>query len=318
MGLILNKISAKPAAAQAGRRPPVAVEVTPEGVLAAALPATGAAPSYAWVALPAGALVPALDAPNLRAPEVLASAMRAALNELSPRTRALTLVLPDILVRVFVLDFDSLPAKADEAIPVLRFRLRKMVPFDVEHAGVSCQVLSQSKDECRVLAAVVPGPILAEYEAAVRAAGYEPGAVLPSSLAALDAVDSMEAVLAANLSGQTITTMIANGEDLLLYRTLDLPPDPGERSREIQRDIAVAAAYYEDKLQAPARRLHYAGNLTRDDFAAWIGGLAHEPEFEIVDLAPRPVSGLTTALGEASIAGVAGALSLRGQQGTAR
>ena len=96
-------------------------------------------------------------------------------------------------MRVFVLDFDSLPAKAAEAVSVVRFRLRKMVPFDVEHAGVSYQVLSQNETECKVLAAVMPGPILAEYEAAVRAAGYEPGAVLPSSLAALEALDSMEA-----------------------------------------------------------------------------------------------------------------------------
>ena len=68
---------------------------------------------------------------------------------------------------------------------MLRFRLRKMLPFDVEHAGLSYQVLVENKKECKVLAAVMPGPVLAEYEAAVRQAGYEPGAVLPTSLAAL-------------------------------------------------------------------------------------------------------------------------------------
>ena len=55
----------------------------------------------------------------------------------------MTLIVPDTAVRVFVMDFDSLPAKAAEALPVLRIRLRKMVPFDVEKAGVSYQVLSQ-------------------------------------------------------------------------------------------------------------------------------------------------------------------------------
>jgi hypothetical protein len=160
------------------------------------------------------------------APRGRGGAIRAALGQVSPRTRAVTLVLPDTVVRVFVLDFDSLPGKAAEAFSVLRFRLRKMVPFDVEHAGLSYQVLTESKTECKVLAAVMPGPILAEYEAAVRAAGYEPGAVLPSSLAALAGLDSMEAVLAANLSGMALTTTITNGHDLLLYRTLDLPESP--------------------------------------------------------------------------------------------
>jgi type IV pilus assembly protein PilM len=83
------------------------------------------------------------------------------------------------------------PRKAAEIYPVLRFRLRKMVPFDVEHAGLSYQVLVENKDECKVLAAVLPGPVLAEYEAVVRAAGYEPGAVLPSGLAALEAGEAI-------------------------------------------------------------------------------------------------------------------------------
>ncbi len=86
-----------------------------------------------------------IEEPNLRAPEAVAAAIRSALDEVSPRTRAVTLVLPDTLVRVFVLDFDSLPAKAAEAVPVVRFRLRKMVPFDVEHAGVSYQVLDAER-----------------------------------------------------------------------------------------------------------------------------------------------------------------------------
>ena len=84
---------------------------------------------YAFVPLPPGALVPGIEEPNLRAPEAVTAAIRSALDEVSPRTRSVTLVLPDTLVRVFVLDFDSLPAKAAEAIPVVRFRLRKMVPF---------------------------------------------------------------------------------------------------------------------------------------------------------------------------------------------
>ena len=134
----------------------------------------------------------------------------------------------------------------------------------------------------------MPGPILAEYEAAVRAAGYEPGAVLPSSLAALDAVDSMEAVLAANLSAMAMTTAIANGQDLLLYRTLDLPEDPGQRVAEIQRSIAVAAAYYEDKLGARPRQLHYAGIQKAAEFANALSQSPGGPELTVVEWAPQP------------------------------
>ncbi len=152
MPSIINKIRTS---SQPGGRPPAAVEVAPEGVLAAARSSalsrrskseSGQRQVYAFVPLPSGALVPGIEEPNLRAPDAVAAAIRSALAEVSPRSRAVTLVLPDTLVRVFVLDFDSLPAKASEAIPVVRFRLRKMVPFDVEHAGVSYQVLAQIRN----------------------------------------------------------------------------------------------------------------------------------------------------------------------------
>lgn len=305
MKSILNKVKL---GTQSGGRPPVAVEIAPEGVLAASQPAAGSQPVYAYEPLASGAIVPGIGEPNLRAPEAVTSAIRSALDAVSPRTRAVTLVLPDTAVRVFVLDFDSLPGRPDEAYPVLRFRLRKMVPFDVEHAGLSYQVLSANEAECKVLAAIIPRAILQEYESAVRDAGYEPGAALPSSLAALAGIDSLEAVLTANLSGLALTTSITNGNDLLLYRTLDLPEDLDMRLLEVQRGVAVAAAYYEDKLQAPPSRLLYSGYGGACEFARWIGN----PDLPVAELAPRPETGAVTALGDMSIAGVTGALSEAG------
>jgi type IV pilus assembly protein PilM len=273
--------------------------------LAGALPAQGQQPVYAFQPLPAGALTPSITEANLQAPEAVEAALRSALGQVSPRTKAVTLLVPDSVVRVFVLDFDTLPSKPVEAYSMLRFRLRKMIPFDVEHAGLSYQILTETKTECKVLAAVIPGPVLAEYEAVVRAAGYEPGAVLPSSLAALEVVDSMEAILAATLNGMALTTSITNGRDLLLYRTLDLPEDPERRIAEVQRDIAVAAAYFEDKLQARASRVHYAGNLETQEFASWID----DAELTVVDLTPHPALGAVTSLGNMSFAGINGALA---------
>ena len=290
---------------QPGLRPAAAVEIAPEGVLAASLPAPGQAPVFAWEPLPEGVVEPGIADLNVRTPEALTSALRAVLGPLPTRNRAVTLVLPDSAIRVFMLDFDALPQKSAEALPVLRFRLRKMVPFDVEEASISYQILSESKTECRVLAAVLPGPVLAEYEAATRAAGYEPGAVLPASLAALAGIDSLESVLIANLSHNELTTVIANGNDLLLYRAIDLPQDPAQHAAEVQRNIAVAAAYYEDKLHARPTRLLYAGSLPLDEFAGWLD----DPELPVAELAARPDTGFVTTTGPMSIAGVAGALA---------
>ena len=92
-----------------------------------------------------------------------------------------------------VLDFDQLPSKPVEALPVVRFRLKKLLPFDAEEAVVSYQVMSSAKDPVHVLAVAMPKDVLDEYEGVVTAAGYLPGAVLPSTLAALAGLDEAEA-----------------------------------------------------------------------------------------------------------------------------
>lgn len=292
-------------AAQSGARPPAAIELTPEGVLAAALAGKHEPPVFAFEPLRPGILVPGISELNMTSPEAVSLAIRNALASVSPRTRAVTVVIPDTAVRVFVLDFDALPSRAAEAIPVLRFRLRKMVPFDVEHAGLSYQILSENNNETRVLVAILPSNILEEYETVVRGAGYEPGAVMPSALAALATVDSSEPLLAACLSKVAITTSITRGDDLLLYRTLDLPDDPEQRLLEVQRSVAVAAAYYEDKVSVLPRELYFAGNGTASEFEHWFG----TSELKIIDLAPRPSTGIASSLSNMSIAGLTGALA---------
>ena len=305
-----------------GGRPPAAVEITPEGVLAATLSAPDNRPKYSqFQPLTSGAIVPGISEPNVRAPEVVVAAIRDALGQVAPRSRAVTIVLPDAVVRVFILDFDSLPAKAADANVVLRFRLRKVVPFSLDDAALTFQVLKQDKEGCKVLAAVMPAPVLKEYEDLVRKAGYEPGAVLSSSLAALEAIDSIGPMLIANMSQQTLTTVITHGNDLLLYRTMDLPQDLGSRLYEVQRGIAVAAAFFEDKLMSRPQYLHCAGAGGVQGFSSWINA----PELTLVELASKPENTAMTALhfsdepapgevdltpvGNISSAGVAGALA---------
>ena len=298
-------LSKSRSAAQYGGRPPAAIELTPDGVLAASLPGRHEQPVFAFEPLRPGILVPGISELNMTSPEAVSLAIRNALASVNPGTRFVTVVIPDTAVRVFVLDFDSIPARASEAIPVLRFRLRKMVPFDVEHAGLSYQILSESKTEARVLVSVLPSNILEEYETAVRGAGYEPGAVMPSALAALATLESEEPLLAACLSKVAITTSITRGDDLLLYRTLDLPEDPKQRLLEVQRSVAVAAAYYEDKVSVLPKELYFAGNGTAAEFERWFG----TSELKIIDLAPQPSTGAATSMANMSIAGLNGALA---------
>ena len=67
-----------------------AVELAPEGALAAAIPAPGQAAVYAFAPLPVGALVPGIAEANLHQPDVIAEALRTALEGVSPRSRSVS------------------------------------------------------------------------------------------------------------------------------------------------------------------------------------------------------------------------------------
>jgi type IV pilus assembly protein PilM len=69
----------------------------------------------------------------------------------------------------------------------------------------------------------MPKDVLNEYEDIVTAAGYLPGAVLPSTLAALAGLDEAETpVLVVNAGPGAVTTAIVRGGVLLLHRSVDM------------------------------------------------------------------------------------------------
>ena len=285
-------------------RPPLACEITPDGVMAARRTKSGDSVA-AFAPLAAGVVQPGLSAPNLSDPGAVTAAIREALDDIDARDRNLALVVPDSAVRVFILDFDTLPARPQEALPIVRFRLRKLASFEVEDAAVSYQVLRQTPDQTRVLVSAMPAAVRAEYEQAARAAGYEPGVLLSSMIAALAAAPAGEAALIVHRSALSVSTAITRGDDLLLYRTLELPADPGSQRDDLIQSVSVAAAYYEDALQSPPQTLYYAGPGGAEGFAAALGA---DSTGVVRDLVANP-SGAVTALPKGLAAGVMGALA---------
>ena len=172
-------------------RPRLVVELRPEGIFAArANDLGGTLAQVARADLPEGALVPSLRAGNIADRSAIVAALRQALLPLQTgKLRDVTVVVPDAAVRVLLLDFDAMPANTDEALQVVRFRLAKLLPFSPDAAQVSYQVMGERGRQLQVLVVAIPYEVLIEYESAVREAGFEPGAVLPSTLAVVSAVD---------------------------------------------------------------------------------------------------------------------------------
>ena len=287
-----------------GTRPRLACEVRAEGVVAArAEDALAVLSAVARVPLTDEIVVPRLHAvdangevDNSAAPSgvgggaagraAVVAAVRKALEAVALRSREVTLIVPDAAVRVLLLEFDELPAKAAEALPVVRFRLKKLLPFDADDAAVSYQVMSSSKDIVHVLAVAMPRELLADYESVVREAGFEPGAILPSTLAALAGLPEGDApLLVVNAGREGVTTAIVKAGVLLLHRTVDLGAD-------LRADAAAAQLAGNAMQERPVNRERSTEEWARQEPVSFIDqndvaaaiettALAHEIEAEI-------------------------------------
>lgn len=216
-----------------GTRPRLAVELRPEGAVAAsAMDGTAILNAVARASMPAGTLIPGLRAQNLIDPAQAAEAVQRVLEDVTRQQqrrdarRDITLIVPDTSVRVLLLDFDELPGKVAEAMPIVRFRLKKLLPFDAEEARISYQILSSTRGAVQVLAVAMPLDVLHEYETLVMGTGYLAGAVLPSSLAAIAGMPiSDEPCLIVNVCSSALTAAIVRGGSLLLHRTVEIGGD---------------------------------------------------------------------------------------------
>ena len=162
---------------------------------------------------------------NVLRPESMARAVREVTGEAGGRKRRTTaVILPDYAGRTTVLDFDSFPAKAEEQETLVKFRLRKAVPFDIDSAAVSyfAQARAGSK-KVDVVASSMSLETLARYEAPFRAAGLHVGFVTTSILAALHAVPDAGCQVVVKLNGTVLALAVTDGGALRLLRTIELP-----------------------------------------------------------------------------------------------
>src|SRR5579864_1762340 len=97
---------------------------------------------YGFQPFAEGTLVASPVEDNLKRPELIAGLIEriAPFGELrngAAKKRRAAVILPDYSARVAVLDFDSFPSSSEEQLSLVRFRIKKTVPFDIDSAAVS-------------------------------------------------------------------------------------------------------------------------------------------------------------------------------------
>ena len=293
---------------QSSPRPRLACEITPHRVIAArASDNSVSLEVFTTRQLNEGAVLPSLNGPNIQDAAALRNTISSALSVVGGKGRDVIAVLPDSAIRVLLLDFEDLPAKPQESEPVVRFRLKKSLPFDMEDAALSYDV-RRTRGTVQVVAAVSPRQVIAEYEAAFRDAGYAPGVVLPSSLALLGLVDGESPTLVLKVDVGNVTVAAAVRQELRLIRTLDNPYGENVSAAELAEIVLPSIVFFEDTFGAPIERIYVSGVPSIDE----IGPLLHQHTgARVEELAPPVTSSQNLGgnkLEAAIVAGVAGAL----------
>jgi type IV pilus assembly protein PilM len=220
-----------------------------------------------------GVLAVSPVADNLLRPDAVMSALARIAPPNGNKRRPATVILPDYATRVSLLDFDSFPSSPDEQLPLVRFRVKKTIPFDIDSAAVSYWAQPASTKggakKIEVVAVTVAMEILARYEAVFRNANLYPGEVTTSGLAALNLYSGGGVAVIAKLTGNVLTVMAVDDGQLKLFRCLTIEDGSDE---EILAVLNPTFAYIEDELGQKPEKLLLCG------FAKPIEGLNVEME----------------------------------------
>jgi type IV pilus assembly protein PilM len=247
--------------------PPMACEIAPGYVAAARWTRGGAGrDSFAVEPLPAGAIVPSAVETNLANAEAIRAAVGRVFARLRAKGQEVALFVPDPVVRVFVLHFDEFPRSASEAIPMLRWKLKKSVPFEQEETLVSYMRQAPRDEGVDIVTGLARLRIVREYEMLAESAGMHPGVVMSSTLATLPLLDDQRPTLLARISGTTLTTAIVREGVLCGYRCTELPTDVSRLTPQgLLDEIYPVAAYYQDTWSEGIQAARLAGLAERTE-----------------------------------------------------
>jgi Tfp pilus assembly PilM family ATPase len=199
--------------------------------------------------LPEGAITPALSGDNLPDPAAVADAIRAALERAGlGSVRRAALIVPDSIARVALVPFDQVPARRRELDELLRWQLRRTMPFSIDEAVVTHFPASAAGEGAVIAAVVARRDVVAQYEAVLSSVGIHAGLVDLASFNVMNAVIASHGEvegdwLLVHLAGDAATLAILRGRALMFYRHR-----PALDEETIGALVHQTAMYHEDRL----------------------------------------------------------------------
>ncbi|PLX92221.1 MAG: hypothetical protein C0621_09900 [Desulfuromonas sp.] len=209
------------------------------------------------VALPVGALKVSAKSVNIEQPQPVSEALREVLDPLSGYERRIALSLPLATGAVVPLELDSPLGKPKEAIDLLRWQLKDVLPVESRQLQIDYRVVeSRENGSCRVLTALMSREVLTSYEESLREAGYFPEKV---SFHPLDLYGYYQPrhemggdFLLIAVEGGMISLQLFTGRTLFFQRCREGSfPDLSAVARELQRSLVACHEVFANLSRLP-------------------------------------------------------------------
>ena len=156
----------------------IGVEIGPFGVACVVLAGTQASPRLERVAgrpFAPGVVRVSLREENVLDPQAFSDRLREAHALLLHNGTRLSVTLPDGVGRVLLLDVEGRFKNRTEGLDIIRWKLKKSMPFDVADTHLDYQQLRvRENGEMALLVALVSRGVISQYEDLIVAAGFAP------------------------------------------------------------------------------------------------------------------------------------------------
>jgi hypothetical protein len=208
--------------------------------------------------LPAGALAPSANKTNLTDSAVIRRTITEVCERVGNAGGRLGLLIPDVAVRVALMQFETLPGDRREAETLVRWKMREYLPYAPEEARLTYQVLVKEPGLVEILAVAVRGSVLAEYEGVSAAINGGPALVLPASVALLPLLpEEAGGQLLLHLCPGALTAVVVALNRVRYWRTRSLEGGAVNNLDEVGREAARVLATCQDNLSVQVENVWF-------------------------------------------------------------
>ncbi len=232
-----------------------------------------------------------LGAP-LREPKAFWEALEELVSTLPAPVKEASLVLPDTWFRLTFTELTELPRKRSARQDVLRWKLKRLVPFRIEDLRVSATRVSpfpSQEEPLRLLLGFAIEVLLSQIEEGFSAVGIELGQITNTTLALLASLehnvepDDLAALVAVYPDAFTLS-YVRQGEPLLYRYKAFAESANAESPQSVRRDLRLTTSFIRRHFpDVPLARAFLAASPELEE--PWLDCLSEE-----LDVTPEPLA----------------------------